>query len=95
MTTITDSQMTSESGRHHATPVRDGDPYGMWEVSWLPGRELTRNQAITAMILADYVDRQPQPPEPGCPRWTFVEGWADELRLTGRTAVDKIRGASR
>jgi hypothetical protein len=65
----------------------------MWEVSWLPGRELTRNQAITAMVLTDYVEHQP--PEPESPRWTCVEGWADELRLTGRDAVDKIRGASR
>ena len=93
MTHITDKQMISESGHHHATPVRDGDPHGMWEVSWLPGRELTRNQAITAMVLVDYIDHRP--PEPESPRWTFIDGWADELRLTGRDAVDRIRGASR
>ena len=90
MSRITDTQMTCESGRHYATPVRVGDPYGAWEVSWLPGRELTRNQAITAMVLTDYVDNSA--PEPRDRRWTFVNGWAAELRLTGQDAVNKIRG---
>jgi hypothetical protein len=94
MTRITDTEMTCESGRHHANPVRVGDPYGPWEVSWLPGRELTRNQAITAMVLTDYVEHSVEhsPAELEGRRWAFVEGWAAELRLTGQDAVGKIRG---
>ena len=91
MSRITDTDMTSENGRHHATPVRMGDPYGAWKVSWLPGRELTRNQAVTAMVLTDYVEHSPA--EPDRRRRAFVEGWAAELRLTGQDAIDRIRGA--
>lgn len=48
-------------------------------MTWLPGRVLTRNQAITAMVLAetvaggigDHTDK----------RWLFIEGWADELGI--------------
>ena len=48
--TINDTTMTSDQTAHTARhePSRNG-----WEVSWLPGRTLDRNTAITAMILAD------------------------------------------
>src|SRR6266704_2046114 len=48
--TINDTTMTSDQTPHMArhAPSRNG-----WEVSWLPGRALDRNSAITAMILAD------------------------------------------
>jgi hypothetical protein len=57
-------------------------------VTWLPGRILTRSQAITAMVLAetvaggigDHTDK----------RWLFIEGWANELGITGADAVGKI-----
>jgi hypothetical protein len=53
-----------------------------------PGRVLTRNQAITAMVLAepvaggigDHTDK----------RWLFIESWANELGITGADAVGKI-----
>ena len=53
-----------------------------------PGRALTRNQAITAMVLAetvagglgDHTDK----------RWLFIKSWADELGMTGADAVGKI-----
>jgi len=90
MATITDTQMHSEHGDHHAVPVQAGDPYGTWEVSWLPGRELSRCQAITAMVLTDFIGHNA--PVPGSPRWTFVVGWADELHLTAEEAVTRIQG---
>ncbi len=57
-------------------------------MTWLPGRVLTRNQATTAMVLAetvaggigDHTDK----------RWLFIEAWADELGTTGADAVGKI-----
>jgi len=57
-------------------------------VSWLPKRRLTRNQATTAMVLAERVsqgvtDRHHKD-------WLFIEGWAEELGLSGSATVDKI-----
>ena len=48
--TINDATRTSEQTAHTArhAPSRNG-----WEVSWLSGRTLDRNSAITAMSLAD------------------------------------------
>lgn len=58
-------------------------------VSWLPGRALTRNQAITAMVLGEAAGRDPGP---GDRIWPHVEGWAAELGLRGDTAVSMARG---
>ena len=49
--TINDTTMTSDQTAHTARQA-PGRPH-QWEVSWLPGRVLDRNTAITAMILAD------------------------------------------
>jgi len=80
---ITDEAMTSDTTPHSARLAGDG-----WAVTWLPGRVLTHNQAITAMVLAetvaggigDHTDK----------RWLFIESWADELGMTGADAVSKI-----
>ena len=75
--------MTSDTTPHRARTDGDG-----WAVTWLPGRVLTRNQATTAMVLAETVaggigDHTGK-------RWLFIEGWADELGITGADAVAKI-----
>ena len=59
--TINDTTMTSDQTPHTArqAPSQNG-----WEVSWLPGRTLDRNSAITAMILADTVGRRSCPGGP-------------------------------
>jgi hypothetical protein len=48
--------MTSDRSKHTAelwpTPEHGESPT-MWRVSWLPERPLGRNEATTAMILAD------------------------------------------
>jgi hypothetical protein len=49
--TINDTTMTSNQTPHTARQA-PGRQHG-WEVSWLPGRVMDRNTAITAMILAD------------------------------------------
>lgn len=65
---ITDEAMTSDTPPHSARAEGDG-----WAVTWLPGRVLTRNQATTAMLLAETVasggvgDRTDR-------RWLFIEG---------------------
>lgn len=47
---ITITDMSSPDTPHTATVTGGG-----WEVSWLPGRTLNRDQAITAMIIASTV----------------------------------------
>jgi hypothetical protein len=84
--TIFDDSMSSDYTTHRARlmPSRAH----LWEVSWLPGRRLDRNGAITAMVLADLVgsgdlqadDRQR----------IFAEGWAEELALRASEAVERI-----
>ena len=79
-TKINDDSMALEIGgqviataefREHAA----ADGHGAWIVSYCPGRLFTRNQAITAMVLAErlaagYGDDDP-----------FVIGWREELDL--------------
>lgn len=80
--TITGTTISSDQSPHTArhTPGRNG-----WEVSWLPGRTLDRNTAITAMVLADVTG--PGDMHPGHRLWIHVEGWAAELRLTAPEAI--------
>jgi hypothetical protein len=86
---IADGEITSEQTPHTATawPV-PGEPTG-WSVTWLPGRNLTRNQAITAMTLAEMIDRNGL--------WDYrssanIDAWAAELGLTGPQAIEMLGG---
>jgi hypothetical protein len=54
-------------------------------VSWLPGRTLDRNSAITAMVLTDIVADERV--SEGHRLWPHIQGWAAELGLTGPEAV--------
>ena len=81
--TIGDDSMSSDSTVHTArlTPGRQHQ----WEVSWLPGRPLDRNSAITAMILADLVGEEDL--HQGHRLWPHIQGWAEELGLTAPDAI--------
>ena len=57
--------------REHAAP----DGHGAWIVSCHPGRLFTRNQAITAMVLAERLAVGHGDDDP------FVVGWREELGL--------------
>src|SRR6266852_8842139 len=80
--TITGTTMTSGQTAHTArlVPGRDG-----WEVSWLPGRILDRNTAITAMTVAATAGEGEL--HEGHRLWPFVQSWAAELGLTGPDAI--------
>ena len=83
--TINDAAMTSDQTPHTARQA-PGSQH-LWEVSWLPGRALDRNSAITAMTLADIasehgLDERHQ-------LWPFIQGWAAELSLTGTDAINR------
>ena len=86
---INDVTMTSDQTAHTA---RLAPGQHLWEVSWLPGRALDRNSAITAMTLADLTS------EPDLNErhhlWPFIQGWAAELGLTGSNAVNRSSRAA-
>lgn len=92
---ITDDAMTSDLTPHTAQrrgaipeQARLYAGTSWWEVTWLPGRVLDRNQAITAMILAEYIAAGIGDHTDA--RWPFIHGWAAELGLSGAAAVGKI-----
>jgi hypothetical protein len=88
--TITDETMTSDETSHNACRLwTEANPDAdVWRVSWLPRADLTRNQAITAMSLAECV--APGIGDHDDERWLFIDGWAAELGLSGPDAVGKI-----
>jgi hypothetical protein len=86
--TILDDSISSDRTAHTARAVPDRD----WEVSWLPGRPLTRNGAITAMTLAEVT--APGDMHPGHRLWPHIEGWAAELGLDPPEALARIATAS-
>jgi hypothetical protein len=83
--TINDTTMISDHTPHTA---RHGPSRNGWEVSWLPGRTLDRNSAITAMILAD--TSAGERVREGHRLWPHIQSWAAELGLTGTDAVAAI-----
>ncbi len=84
--TINDRTMTSDSTPHTArlTPGQEHQ----WEVSWLPGRRVTRNDAITAMVLAETCS--PAETSERNRMQPFIQGWAAELGTTADQAVTRI-----
>lgn len=87
-TRVTDTAMSSTSTDHTA---RRTHPTGQWRVSWLPHRLLTRNEAITAMTIAEVVASRPAP---GNRIWFAVKSWAAELDLT-TTEAKTLAGGRR
>lgn len=81
--TILDDRINSDRTIHFARTIPGAD----WEVSWLPGRTLTRDKAIIAMVLADVTAQGDV--RPGNPLWTDIEAWAGELGLSASEALNQ------
>jgi hypothetical protein len=84
---ISDTEMTSDQTRHTAAVVPgaviEGGPTA-WGVSWLPGRLLLRNQAITAMTIAEVVaTRADDLMDNQHKLWGHIDAWAAELLISG------------
>jgi hypothetical protein len=84
--TINDRTMTSDRTDHTAR-LAPGE-HRQWEVSWLPGRRITRNQAITAMTLAE--ESSPGGPPDRNRLWPHIQGWAADLGMTAEQAMTRI-----
>jgi hypothetical protein len=81
---ISGTEMTSEQTRHTARAAAGGG----WAVSWLPGRTLTQNQAVTAMTIAEAVVVHAGELADSLSRWWLhIDRWAAELGITGPEAV--------
>lgn len=91
-TTITDTRMVSDTTTHHAWKVEDG-----WWVTFLPGT-WSRNQAITAMTLAECFDllyRRGYGMTGGAhPResrhWPFFCAWSAELGMSAEQVWSEL-----
>jgi hypothetical protein len=83
--TITPRLMRSTHTAHTARPCGAG-----WTVSWLPGRVLTRSQAVAAMNIAEAAGAIPASAGPEVLTdafWLQVDGLAAGLGLSGPAAV--------
>ncbi len=80
---IQDESISSDNPRHTArlAPGRER----AWQVSWLPGRLMDRNSAITAMVLADVAGTDEV--HTGHRLWPHIESWAAELGLSAPDAL--------
>lgn len=80
---ISGQGMRSTTSGHTAKRLTSGG----WVLSWLPGRVLTRNQAVSGLLLADTAG---DGLEPGDSRWPALDSWARELDLSGPEAVVRV-----
>ena len=87
-TSITNLKITSDETEHTATCV--DTHLETWTLSWLPGRMITRNQAITGMTLAEAVAKihaDGASIDHTHRMWPFIENWASALDLSAPAAV--------
>ena len=78
-----DDRISSDRTGHTARLAPGGER--AWHVSWLPGRLMDRNSAITAMVLADVVATDDV--HAGHRLWPHIQGWAAELGLSAPHAL--------
>ena len=81
---ITADRVSLNRTRHTASRTPDG-----WSVTWLPGRVLTRDEATTAVLLAESVVTFGHLPRTSR-TWALIDGWAAELDLTGAEVAARV-----
>jgi hypothetical protein len=85
---VTETAMTSDETGHNAGwwPNSPANGDGAWVVSWLPHRLLTRNEAMTAMTLAEHITRTSADADD-----PLVITWSAELMIEPDIAVRVVR----
>jgi hypothetical protein len=87
---ITDDLMESDETGHRAMRVSAPCQPQQWRVSWLPGRVLGRNEAVTAMTLAETLSDGPPATHVGR---LLVSAYAVELGLDTAEVLDRLTGS--
>jgi hypothetical protein len=84
--TVTDQKIVSSATVHRAHRFGAG-----WRVSWLPGRPLTREQAISAMRAAETVATMVSE-EAKCdhPLWSLLDSVSADLGLSGPEVMVRV-----
>lgn len=84
-TIIEDDRMYSEDHPHTAGRLASGE----WMVSWIPGRTFTRNQAITATVVADLLHAEGTNLGQlmASPHWLHLVAWYEELGFMALTTM--------
>ncbi|MDX3661294.1 hypothetical protein PV646_28650 [Streptomyces sp. ID05-26A] len=87
--TVTLDEVTSTTSSHTATRYpATGVGAGLWSVSWLPGRILTRDEATTAIRIAELADDFDET------SLSCLSRWAYELGLDATQAWDIVNSAT-
>jgi hypothetical protein len=87
-TKITDTEMASDQTRHTARAWPVPDEPTLWSVTWLPGRALTRDQAVTAMTIAEFaITHRGALGDVLSPAWSHLAAWADKIGITPERAL--------
>lgn len=86
---ITDDLMESNQTEHRAVRVSAPCQPQQWRVSWLPGRLLGRNEAVTAMTVAETLA---DGPPTGHVARLLVTAYAAELRLDAGEVLTRLTG---
>ncbi len=84
MTLLFQDDSISSDRTGHAARLAPGREHA-WHVSWLPGRLMDRNCAITAMVLADIAGAGEV--DAGHRLRPHIESWAAELGLSAPDAL--------
>lgn len=93
--TVTDRLVRSLATGHVAEAAGQADADG-WRVTWLPGRALTRVQAIAAMELAEMAEMAAEAQDDCDPGvydetyWSRADDHAGQLGLNGPAAIALI-----
>jgi hypothetical protein len=91
--TTTDRMIRSAYTRHTATAWPVPGETTLWTVTWLPDRNLTRDQAEAAMNIAEAVGRIPADASPEtwtAGLWEHLDSWAAALGISGPNAVVQV-----
>jgi hypothetical protein len=82
-------RITCEASSHTAWRISAPDSVQCWRVTWLSGRLLTRNQAITAMTLAEVLAPGVHPDRAST---AALGAWAAELGLSPDQVITYLHG---
>lgn len=88
MIRITDDTMTAHPSGATATRVADVDRNEQWVLAWMPDQTVSRNEAISGLMIAEYVLGAIAAERPlTAKEQMHVTAWARELNLTFQTAL--------